>query len=573
MLPKSLLVFAVVSVSVRIISKAAVIRPRSDLSVLNGEGFIAYLEVDEDFGEIINCWFRVGGNEKKVIDLNATEPIKIDRNESILPYAKDICGIRVNGVSTESETHWTLEAESVNGVVEQGLITVEILPYQKTNFDKRMISEIGKSTVKCSINPIYTKYCKIFDVYTGQMHYQCELFTNIRPNSMFECFMYNSGRMEVIREHIFIDIKNSTLYTNSTLETKENFEILRCDFLEEVHSCQAEMPDRKTELLIMDGLYNGRYSAYHTETAQSRCELEIPKPFKENEIGLWRIINSESNTPSGCLFYVGKSKQDIIIHELFKRRETSTIKVYDTETNIDIISCSLPFVIYDCYLKDPNNTVYFPVNEHFKRQRLYGECVFYNMPVIAGIWHCGARGRDYDKELVQNIEVIVKSKYGETLTRLIEAKRGDSVELMCKTPFQEPISHCAFIDPQGAVHLVGTKNSFKTNGHVQYYGRGISKGECGIKISKVNRDDYGQWKCQFLLTDGRLKSSFLMELKESDIFNATSAGLGVGVTVILVLILSVIIGTIFYRRRNLSANHDFATSDTLEMPTSSGTPT
>lgn len=51
--------------------------------------------------------------------------------------------------------------------------------------------------------------------------------------------------------------------------------------------------------------------------------------------------------------------------------------------------------------------------------------------------------------------------------------------------------------------------------HVQYYGRGINHGECGIKITDVNRDDYGQWKCQFIIYSGRLQSSFVMELKES----------------------------------------------------------
>ena len=61
MLPKSLLIFAVVSVFLCNISKAAVIRPMPYVSVLSGEGFIAYLDVDEDFGEIANCWFKFGG--------------------------------------------------------------------------------------------------------------------------------------------------------------------------------------------------------------------------------------------------------------------------------------------------------------------------------------------------------------------------------------------------------------------------------------------------------------------------------------------------------------------------------
>lgn len=201
---------------------------------------------------------------KKRIELNSTEPITTERDEYIRPYANDICGIRVNKVSTESAGVWTLEAENVKGFVEKSSITIEILPYQKTNFDRRLSLEIGKSTVKCSKHSNQTKYCKIFDVYNGQMYHQCELFTSIRPNSMFECFMYNSGRMEVIRERIFIDIKNSTVYTKASLETKENSEVLRCDFLHKVYSCRAEMPDRKTELLITDGVYNGYYSAYNT---------------------------------------------------------------------------------------------------------------------------------------------------------------------------------------------------------------------------------------------------------------------------------------------------------------------
>lgn len=148
---------------------------------------------------------------------------------------------------------------------------------------------------------------------------------------------------------------------------------------------------------------------YICSTSKSRCSLEIPKPFKENDIGLWRIINYESSTPSGCLFYVGKSKQDVIISELSKLDDIKTIKVYkpDGEGKIDEISCSVPFVIYDCYLKNPNNTIYFPDSIRFERQRFYGKCAFYNMPIIEGIWTCGARGRDYEKEVIQNIEVKI----------------------------------------------------------------------------------------------------------------------------------------------------------------------
>ncbi|XP_065363778.1 uncharacterized protein LOC135957050 isoform X1 [Calliphora vicina] len=553
----------------------AVIRPGSSLSILSGEGFIAYLEVPKGFGEIKNCWFKFRDYEKVRIELNASEPIKTERNEYILPYTEHLCGIRVSDVSASSAAIWTLETESVHGDTEQDSITIKILPPQKTNFDTRVQLEIGKSTVKCSKHESYTRHCKIVDIYNGGTHHQCELYTSIHPNSMFECFMYNWGRMEESRERIFVDIKNSTLYTNATQEDQNSAEILGCEFQDKVFSCQAEMPNHKNELLIMDGVYNGRYSAYNTVTSKSRCYLEIPKPFKEGDIGLWRIINYESSTPTGCLFYIGKNKQDIILSELSKLDDIKRVNVYEpeaTEGKIDEMSCSLPFIIYDCYLKSPNNTIYFPDGIRFERQRFYGKCAFYNLPIIAGIWTCGSRGRDYDKEVIQNIEVVVKSKFGETLTEQLKAKRGDTVELMCKSPFDEPISHCAFIDPQGGVHLVGTTNSIKSKGHVKYYGRGINQGECGIKITEINRDDFGQWKCQFIIYSGRLQSSFVMELKESESAYATSVGLGVGLTVIIVLILGVVIGTIFYRRRNLSSRHNFASGDPLELQARSVTP-
>lgn len=41
----------------------AVIRPSSSLNIINGEGFIAYLEVPKSFGEIKNCWFKFRGNK------------------------------------------------------------------------------------------------------------------------------------------------------------------------------------------------------------------------------------------------------------------------------------------------------------------------------------------------------------------------------------------------------------------------------------------------------------------------------------------------------------------------------
>ncbi|XP_073835029.1 uncharacterized protein isoform X2 [Musca autumnalis] len=502
-----------------IVTCHAIIRPSTSLHLMEGEGFVVYLDVPKNFGAIKNCWFKFRGGDKESIELNATEPMDTTRGEHILPYDEHVCGIRVMGVTSASAAIWTLETENEYGDYEQDSVNIQVLPFQKTKFDTRVQMEIGKGTIKCS-KPDSAKHCKIVDLYYGETYHDCQLYTTIHPGSSFECYIYNWGRMEESYERIFVDTLNNSLpNTNATMYENSKAVIISCDFQSTVYSCQAEKPDHKTELLIMDGVYNGYYSAYQTVTSKSKCELEIPKPLKDSDIGLWRIMSyTTSGTPKGCMFYVGKSKSDIILSELSNIAELTTVKVYkpdDSEKKqIEELSCTVPFEIHDCYLRDPNHTIYIPDSIRFDSQRLYGKCAFYNMPIIEGIWLCGSRGRDYDKEVVQNIEVMAKSKYGETLTEVVKAKRGDAVELMCKSPFDDPISHCAFIDPNGAVFLVGTFNSIKTKGRIQYYGRGITKGDCGIKVTDINRDDYGQWKCQFIIRSSNLKSSFTMELKE-----------------------------------------------------------
>lgn len=105
-------------------------------------------------------------------------PIKTEQDEYILPYAENICGIRVNKVSAASAATWTLEAENILGDYEQDSLTIQILPTRKINFDTRVQLDIGKATVKCSKHESYTKHCKIVDIYSGSTYHQCELYTS-----------------------------------------------------------------------------------------------------------------------------------------------------------------------------------------------------------------------------------------------------------------------------------------------------------------------------------------------------------------------------------------------------------
>ncbi|XP_037936959.1 uncharacterized protein LOC119670667 [Teleopsis dalmanni] len=550
-----------------------VIRPSGSLYLMDDEGFITYLEVPKSFGTVKNCWFKFRDDDKINIELNATAPITTSRNEIVLPFSSTICGIRVNNISSASAAVWTLEAENIYGDFEQDSVNVQILPAQKTRFDTHIQRELGKGSIACTKHDSYTKHCKIVDKQSNESWNQCEVYTTIRPNISFECLTYNWGRMQESYEHIFVETKERTVYTTASMEDNNNTSvILRCQFSDTLQSCQAEMPDHKNEIYIMDGMYNGRYSTYDTLISKSRCALEIPKPLAEVDMGLWRVINYNTGTPTGCLFYVGETKQDIIMKEIDMSRTIKTLKIYepisDSDKTIAEMYCMLPFVIDDCYLRDPNNTVYFPDSLKFERSRQYGKCIFSNVPAIAGIWICGARGHDYEKEVLQEIEVIMKPRGGGPVNEEMTIKRSNTVQLMCKSPFEEPLTHCSFIDPNSHVHLVATVNSVKTAGHVQYSGRGIKYGDCGIKIKEVSANDFGQWKCQFIIANGKLESAFVMQLTELPMKHATSVGLAIGVTVIILLVLGVVIGTVFYRRRNLSAQHNFPSADPLDSTNS-----
>lgn len=187
------------------------------------------------------------------------------RGEHILPYSNTVCGIRVKDVSSASAAIWTLEAENDYGDYEQDSITIQILPLQKSNFETRVQLEVGKSTIRCS-KPDTAKHCKIVDLYYGGTYHECELYTTIHPSSIYDCYVFNWGRMEQSHERIFVDTVNATApYTNATTTDNDDALILGCEFRDKVYSCQAEMPDHRTELLLMDGAYNGHYSAYDTE--------------------------------------------------------------------------------------------------------------------------------------------------------------------------------------------------------------------------------------------------------------------------------------------------------------------
>ncbi|XP_055846414.1 uncharacterized protein LOC129912263 [Episyrphus balteatus] len=580
-------------------SVCAKIRPKSDLSIIDGQGFITYLEVEESFGEISKCWFKFQDENQIEIDLTSNDVIETVRGEKVQKFSKTECGIRVENINNASIGTWNLQAMNFSESYTNDSVRIRILTAPKMILDTILEKPLGLNTVSCTKQD-YTRACRLIETSTKKSWDQCELFKKINNENNFECRTLSWGSMDESVEKISVRIAPITQYSEASIEERDDHIVLRCLMKSvSVQSCRAEMPDRTTQLYIADGLYNGKYSSYDTLLSQSKCALEIPKPLEQSENGLWKIIQHSDSTGllqlgTGCLFYVGTSSKETIIKEELKRQQDEDnrsssrissisyhyqnlnqnlklekddddkdddsttllrrrrIELYSTESTISEITCTVPFVVDDCYLRDSKNTLYFPDSGRFQRSRALGICTFINVQSMPGIWSCGLRGSDYKGDVVQDIEVSIESKLGRVVTGSIRIAQHEPLELMCKSPFEEPISRCVYVSPNSRVHLVAsTTGGTKMTGHVQYFGEGIDKGFCGVRINAVSANDFGEWSCQFQnVNNGATLSNFTIIVNEKTVQAQMSwlVILGIVLGVALVAIIATVGGIFGYKK-------------------------
>ncbi|XP_055914332.1 uncharacterized protein LOC129947695 isoform X2 [Eupeodes corollae] len=580
----------------------AKIRPKTDLSIIDGQGFVAYLDKEEEsFGTISKCWFKFQDDNMTEIDLNSSESIKTVRGEEIRKFSQTQCGIRVDKVNNDSIGVWTLQAMNHSEVYVNGSIKIRILTTPQMELYTILEKPLGRNTISCTKQD-HTRACRLINNSSKESWNQCEMsLRNINNGSSFECRTLTWGGMDESIEKISVQttVVSSTQYSEAQIEETEDHYVLRCLMKSTpVQECRAEMPDRITQLYIADGLSNGRYSTYDTQLSQSKCALEIPKPLEQSENGLWKIIQHSNSgllgtgagVGAGCLFYVGTSSKETIIKEELKRQQEQDednsinssyqdqnhrekdenadddekkevgkgdkdstillrgrrIELYSTESTISEITCTVPFVVDDCYLRDPKNIVRFPDSGRFQRTRALGICTFINVQSMPGIWSCGLRGSDYKDDVVQDIEVCVESKLGRVVTGVIRIAQREPLEVMCKSPFEEPISKCVYVSPAGQVHLVASNTGgVRMTGRVQYFGEGIDRGFCGMRIVAVSVDDFGDWSCQFQnVNNGATLSNFTITVKEkpkSQVSWQVVLGIVLGALIVGVILISVIV--------------------------------
>lgn len=118
----------------------------------------------------------------------------------------------------------------------------------------------------------------------------------------------------------------------------------------------------------------------------------------------------------------------------------------------------------------------------------------------------------------------------------MEVTRGNDAELSCSTG-GIPIQYCRFISPNGkAYHLenehteTGLEFVFPETSFysflifsISYSGKGLNKGECGIKITNVNSSHDGNWTCITRLGYNNYRQNELSVVIQLDVSEPSSS--------------------------------------------------
>ncbi|KYN07818.1 Fasciclin-3 [Cyphomyrmex costatus] len=85
-------------------------------------------------------------------------------------------------------------------------------------------------------------------------------------------------------------------------------------------------------------------------------------------------------------------------------------------------------------------------------------------------------------------------------------RAGETLQILCTAP-QEQLRVCRVEIPgEGSIVLTGSDPPSE-DGNIEYYGKGLHSGECGVRIAKVKESYDGTFKCSLTTTNARQEST------------------------------------------------------------------
>ncbi|KAL9702107.1 hypothetical protein quinque_005625 [Culex quinquefasciatus] len=202
-------------------------------------------------------------------------------------------------------------------------------------------------------------------------------------------------------------------------------------------------------------------------------------------------------------------------------------------------------------------TVFGPHGERLKPIQFQnlgslGICRFDITTITTGKWACGRNDNSGGEDHFTYYDVNVYYEPGRAISPQITANSGDeNRDLLCKTILDLPIEVCRFVSPTGEFHDLSEHIIPAPDSRFKYHGKGLRKGECGLQIKQLKREDFGRWRCSIMVQDEE-DYTFAMDVIEEgavsgDVTITTPiVAICIGVT----LVLSFVVGFFAYRKLN-----------------------
>jgi hypothetical protein len=117
-------IFVNLVVFVQILWVQASFFPKNSLTLVENEGFLAYLIPISDFGTLASCKVTIHGAS---YFLDTTTVVKLPAGTEIVRYSKEQCGARVKKVQKSLEGVWAFEAVDDRGRTDSSNLTISVL--------------------------------------------------------------------------------------------------------------------------------------------------------------------------------------------------------------------------------------------------------------------------------------------------------------------------------------------------------------------------------------------------------------------------------------------------------------
>ncbi|XP_049779329.1 uncharacterized protein LOC126176227 [Schistocerca cancellata] len=497
------------------ISAKVTVFPTYPVKYAAGQDF--YLKIVDPIVNLQGCVVNVTGN---IIPLLEAEQIEKSGGYEYFGGGLESgeCGVRATQLQKEQSGNWTLMATNSTDTYSGSLIvTVTDVPSHVDEGGTLILGETG--TVR--LGPSLIVHCRMIHPSgkeVGTMTGVCSTRISIvrkEDAGRWSAIYTMSGSMQEFTASAVFNVIEAEKHGLKTIVQASKsipgaIDIL-CRLSPSSSSAQCTycnfVHPNGTGFLMQEGLGNGQY-VYFGDGLNSKykdCGLTILEPM-ESDSGIWKCelgLDATLQVRDGGYIFLQQRGEDKfpVIQATAYSEETVMLNGSST-----VLGCTVPFMIKGCWLRHPNGEVIsvLPDKTFSQRYRYSGDSFGLGQCLIrlnvyvedSGQWDCNvALDGSKTGDISVPFRVHVKANKLSVERKIIDAANGDSTLLYCySTQHQQPLDMCHFIRPDGrGLTLDGSNRVIE--GRYSYFGNGLDLGDCGLHITSVTAQDYGQWTC------------------------------------------------------------------------------